>query len=185
MATCLLLRPTETGYSCDKGDLPEIPELSFSQSHLWSSHLSDIALRNPRYHVLSHPKVDPTQDEFPIDLVPQQPFIWAKEHEELSKIERISSYISRSEVPSLSSGEGSEKKPANIVLGLRAEYIRRYWEPKRYIGLPRDMNEDGDLLDWPESSLQHFDIDGPGGEYVSEVEAAIVDFPAAIKVSPE
>jgi hypothetical protein len=98
-------------------------------------------------------------------------------------MERISSYISSGITPSSSTDRDCEKKPVDLVLGFRAQYIRRYWEPKRHVGKSREIDEKGDPVDWPESSLRHFDIDGPGGEYITEIEAATVDFPAAIKVS--
>lgn len=138
---------------------------------------------DPRIHVFPQPRECPTRDEFPSDIVPESVLIWAENLIEVSKIERISSYISKDLGPSLRSNERFQKKPVNLVLGLRVEYIRRYWNPKRYVGIPREMDENGDPIDWPESCLQHFDIDGPGGEYVTEVEVALMDFPAAIKVS--
>ncbi|KAK2755681.1 hypothetical protein FQN54_005830 [Arachnomyces sp. PD_36] len=156
--------------------------LPFARRQLWASHFPAIALKDKPYiHVLPQHGVDPVQDEFPRDLVAHEVLVWAKNGVEFSKVERISAYICETVVTSLNSAGISEKKCANVVLGLRAQHIERYWEPKRYIGLRREQNEAGDLVHWPEPPLQHFDIDGPGGERVTEVETALMDLPAAIK----
>jgi hypothetical protein len=88
-------------------------------------------------------------EEIPLDVLPHSVLFWAKEESELKRLTRISAFIVEME-----------------VLGLRAEYETRYWEPKRSIG-----SGSGGMgsTDWGDENLVHFDIDGPGGEIVTEI----------------
>jgi hypothetical protein len=79
---------------------------------------------------------------------------------------------------------------------MRAEYEQRYWEPTRTIGSgrvprPADSEADGsgstelketetEKPDWTDEYLVHFDIDGPGGEIITEIHVA--DEAKAIKL---
>lgn len=110
----------------------------------------------------------------PGDLVPYQPLIWALHDHELQKLTQISAYV-KTEITS--SG------PRECVLGLRAAYTRRYWEPKRYVGeFPGQDNEDV-VQEASDGEIRHFEIDGPNSEYVVGVDIAMGDSLKAIKVS--
>ncbi|KAF9891589.1 hypothetical protein FE257_003600 [Aspergillus nanangensis] len=93
------------------------------------------------------------------ELVPMEALVWAKEPQELSKLQRISAYIQGDSPSDDMHRTGNERTV--IVAGLRVEFIRRYWEPRRYIG---------DDSDWTEDMMRHFDINGPAGEYITSIE---------------
>ena len=46
------------------------------------------------------------------------------------------------------------------ILGLRAEFVKRYWEPKRYVG-------HGGY--WPEDEMTHLDLNGAYRERIVEI----------------
>jgi hypothetical protein len=67
------------------------------------------------------------------------------------------------------------------LCGFRVEYTKRAWEPKRYVGMPRKLNDNGEG-DWREEDMSHFEIDGPGGEFITVVEIGWEELPVALKV---
>ncbi|KAK3303774.1 uncharacterized protein B0T15DRAFT_541215 [Chaetomium strumarium] len=86
----------------------------------------------------------------PEHLAPQEPLEWGP----VDKLERISLYVG----------------PAGTTLhGLGVQFIRRFWEPKRYVGMRRNVGEDEDPPTWPEDQVVPFDVDGPGGERINEI----------------
>ncbi|OAX84000.1 hypothetical protein ACJ72_01635 [Emergomyces africanus] len=161
-------------------------ERPFGQQLLWGRGVSPLQSssasyggswpiwNHPNIHVLSlNNRVGDVGDGVPSDLVPYQPLIWALQDHELQKLTQISAYV-RKDITS----SGLMK----CVLGLRAAYTRRYWEPKRYVGeFPRPDNEDGPE-ETPDGEICDFDIDGPNSEYIVSIEVAMGDFLRAIKI---
>jgi hypothetical protein len=65
---------------------------------------------------------------------------------------------------------------------MRCEYTQKCWEPKRYITQLLDEQEPESV--WKEQHAHHFEIDGPGGEIVTNIfGASDAEGPQAIKVS--
>lgn len=106
------------------------------------------------------------------DLTPHALLLWAKDAVELAKVERVSLRVR-------TGGDGTEE--GSTVFGMRVEFIRRYWEPKRYVG-HRKLDDNGDLEDWPDDQMVHLDVNGPEGEYISEVAIGTAGCPRAIMV---
>jgi hypothetical protein len=117
-------------------------------------------------------------EETPIDVLPHEVLLWAKDKDELKRLTRISAFV-------VEDGHVSSQErtwPVHAVLGMRAQYEERYWEPKRTIGSGTKSaeNEESENDDWAEEYLVHFDIDGSGGELVTEIHVA--DQAKAIKL---
>jgi hypothetical protein len=104
-----------------------------------------------------HPLIsDPSQaiTTIPTHLTPLEHLHWGPP----DKLERITLYVS----------------PSGTTLhGLRVQFIQRFWAPKRYAGMRRNIGEEEDPPAWPEDRVVPFDIDGPGGERVSEVAVGV------------
>lgn len=49
------------------------------------------------------------------------------------------------------------------------------------MGITRKLNEKGEG-DWAEEDMNHFEIDGPGGEFITEIEVGMNELPKALKV---
>ncbi|KAL2126292.1 hypothetical protein VTI74DRAFT_1232 [Chaetomium olivicolor] len=93
----------------------------------------------------------------PDHMIPHEGLLWAKNVDELSKLERISLYV------------GPETAAGRTVHGMRAEYTRRYWEPKRYVGMRRNVGQYDDPPTWPEDQMVALEVDSPGGELIDEI----------------
>ncbi|EEH03544.1 F-box domain-containing protein [Histoplasma capsulatum G186AR] len=142
-------------------------ERPFGQRLLWSSAASPFEPRgDQRRFIWSHPDIQVLSPSstgdmghgVPTDLVPHQFLMWALHGDELRKLTRISAYVKK---------DITSSGPMECLLGLRTEYIRRYWEPKRYMGeFPNDDDEDEDQ-EAPDGEIRHFDIDGPNSDSCS------------------
>ncbi|KAM0430870.1 hypothetical protein ACHAPT_005502 [Fusarium lateritium] len=84
------------------------------------------------------------------DLSPYQILSWARSRGELEKLSRVTAYTPKKLT------DATERS----ILGLRAEFVKRYWEPKRYVG-------DGE--NWPEEDMTHLDLIGTDGEKIIEI----------------
>lgn len=83
------------------------------------------------------------------NLSPYQTLPWARSQGELEKLARITAYTPRNPTDA-----------TRPILGLRAEFVKRYWEPKRYVG-------HGEY--WPEDEMTHLDLNGASGERIVEI----------------
>ncbi|KAM5386963.1 hypothetical protein ACJZ2D_000256 [Fusarium nematophilum] len=119
----------------------------------WTEKLVSVSLRSPLWQ---RPESSITM-LFPEDLDATAPedslrcwetLVWARSEQERDKLYHVTA-----RVPS------NEDAP---ILAMRSEYVRRYWEPKRYIG---DKYES----DWPEDEMRHLTVDAAGGEAITEV----------------
>jgi hypothetical protein len=102
------------------------PTLPFAQRLLWKESAASLASHGAMFAgtapIWSHPHIrmipfslpSTTTEEIPLDVLPHEVLLWAKEESELKRLTRISAFV-----------VGME------VLGLRAAYEKRYWEPKR------------------------------------------------------
>jgi hypothetical protein len=153
------------------GDLG-IPETDLLYRLLWCPKM-------PSYMgVLPLPRARYTPDEPPADLVAYENIFWALDCSGLSELMRISAHI----LSSSDRNENSQRLSVRGLLGFRAEFIEESGEPKRYVGAV-DLDEStGDILEWPDEEMEHFDIDGPGGEYIIEIEMATAEMQKAIKL---
>ncbi|KAF5011767.1 hypothetical protein FDECE_2134 [Fusarium decemcellulare] len=69
---------------------------------------------------------------------------WIRSKNEFEKLCRIT-------------GHTPHNKPDSPLLGLRSQYIKRYWEPIRHIGSDRN---------WPKNELTHLTLDVENGEKI-------------------
>src|ERR1700712_4090619 len=118
-------------------------------------------------------------EDLPFDVLPHEVLLWAKEEVELKRLTRISAFVVKGGETAGSVATGELPRPIYDVVGLRAEYEKRYWEPARTVGsgkAPRRIykntygSESPELReietetpDWAEDYWVHFDINGPGG----------------------
>ncbi|SPO01668.1 uncharacterized protein DNG_04341 [Cephalotrichum gorgonifer] len=106
------------------------------------------------------------------DLISHEILHWIKDKSEIRKLEEITVRI----------GTRPTQSGADII-GIRVQQVRNYWEPRRYVGA-RDVYGDRDPVDYPEmKEVQHFKVDGPGGEYITEVAAATTCGATALKLT--
>ncbi|PGH27250.1 hypothetical protein AJ80_00960 [Polytolypa hystricis UAMH7299] len=127
----------------------------------------------PKIYLLANPHAE---DDVSDDLVPKQVLLWAKEPKEFDKLTQISALVSQDMRKTAHPDGTTAEVPFETIIGLRTQYIRKYWEPKRYVGFTRDE-------DVHEQRMHHCDIDGPGGEYITSVEVAVDQWARAIRVS--
>jgi hypothetical protein len=124
--------------------------------------------------------------QLPRDILPHHTLIWARDASELKRLKRISSFeVSCHSKTSQKDGKSCTKLCPDI-LGLRAESedgkIREIGNPgpvcaqdpshnpliERF-GLPHSTTP----TPWAEENMIHFDIDGAGGEYITEVHVVL------------
>ncbi|CAM1510781.1 Fc.00g082940.m01.CDS01 [Cosmosporella sp. VM-42] len=147
-----------------------IRELSLPQKLIWSrGHM--ITGRGGSYDAVpiwSHPSLhvapvfQASESDTPLDLIPYQVLLWTRDEEELGKLERISAFVA-------SPPDGSAPE---ALFGLRAEYIQKYWEPKRYVEIKPVEDDRDDPGDWPDDQVKHMEVDGLGGERITEIGVA-------------
>lgn len=117
----------------------------------------------PAAYILSSPSPGAEAATKPIvDMSPHEVVTWYA-----SKVERISFYVS---------------KDGASVLGIRVQFIRRFWEPKRYAG-HRDEDEKTDPIEWAEIQMAHLDLCGQEGERVIKIAVSPATYPKALQVS--
>ncbi|KAF7114470.1 hypothetical protein CNMCM5793_008774 [Aspergillus hiratsukae] len=156
------LRVQILGHSVD--DVPFVHHLLWSTEGDAFYHGSAPDCRpmweHPDVHVL--PLLDPRSDED--DLAPCHIIQWASSPSDIRRLKSISAwvYTDDSVLP-----DADTKRPVTNVLGMTAKFIKRPWEPETHVGLKRRAAEEEGSSFY--DKLQHFEIDGPGGEYITEV----------------
>ena len=114
----------------------------------------------------------------PAHLIPHEAFVFARGGELRGKLERVAVYLGPGDGDGSSAdgsggGGGDGGRAINlrtaVVHGFRAEYIRRYWQPKKYAGLRRNVSEWEKPPEWPEEWVVLLEVDGPRGEVIDEV----------------
>ncbi|WYZ38324.1 hypothetical protein EsH8_III_000238 [Colletotrichum jinshuiense] len=92
------------------------------------------------------------------DLVPKEQIIWATDSSDFEQIRRLTGWLRDSGEPA-----HLNRPPKHELCGLRVEYHGS--TESRTIGITGAVNGKS----WPERELIHFDIDGPGGERVTDI----------------
>lgn len=163
---------------------PSVDDVPFVHRLLWSTegdafyHGNALDCRpmweHPDVHVL--PLLDPRSDED--DLAPCHIIQWASYPSDIRRLKSISAwvYTDDSVLP-----DADATRPVTNVLGMTAKFIKRPREPESHVGLNRRAAEEEGSSFY--DKLQHFEIDGPGGEYITEVGVAADQSWSAIKVS--
>lgn len=129
--------------------------------------------RDPSYSARSVPE----------EVLPLEALIWAKNAEDLRTIKRISAYVTEGGTISGTGDDGqSFSRIYHDVCGARFEYVPDCKQPKRFVGIGKEVWDDDTGGDWEEDNMVHFEIDGPGGEVVTRVEVAMHENPKAMKV---
>lgn len=115
----------------------------------------------PHIRILDFPNFrDTLYPENLINFVPHEIIFWAKTRAQLPRMKRISAYVASS----------SSNVNQTAVLGLRVEY-----QPQGKDVGQIETQTNANYLNWTEEHLDYFEIDGPGGEYVTEIEVGWVD----------
>jgi hypothetical protein len=171
-----ILQATRPGDEADEDseeweDDPSVPQ---AQKLLWLHGAAEIKVNDTSVPVWSHPAIRVLDFQFgehhqgpdvPVDALPHQILLWGNEKAEAKHLRRISAFVIK---------DGHWPLASLCVIGMRAEFEEGFEEVVRSIGSGRP-SEQGDLeaepesLDWKDENLVHFDIDGRGGEYVSEI----------------
>lgn len=95
----------------------------------------------------------------PADLVQHEALIWAKDKNELRSLVRLTGYVA---FGGLATASSLPDVPMYNLCGIRAEFTDNR---RRMIG----KLIESDANDWPREYCVDFDIDGAGGEVVTEI----------------
>ncbi|KAF7592537.1 hypothetical protein BBP40_012761 [Aspergillus hancockii] len=156
-------------------------ELPFARRVLWSSEAMNVNVYgagragcpiwfHPSIRVLPLMETDDG-----LDLDPWQILHWAHDAGEIRRLKKISAIV----FPDTTVDIIDDNLFFNVH-GLTVEFIRRYWEPPRHAGLSRDSTMVDDPKDL--NYYRHFEIDGPGGEYITKVGLSVSRRWSAIKL---
>lgn len=108
----------------------------------------------------------------PGHLIPHEAFVFAADRVLRGKLERVVVYLGPGDGDGDRDGDagggGLDLRTA-VVHGFRAEYIRRFWHPKKYAGLRRNVSEWEAPPAWPDDWVVLLEVDGPRGEVIDEV----------------
>jgi hypothetical protein len=191
---CAGLRPHSVDENFDlqgaEQDPPKDSELPLADQILWS--------RRPQGHFRPHPlpRVMHTAGELPFDLVPYEPLQWGEWIKEIYRLTRISArilYKNRPDAPSApSSGAPPDgdshrrhrrrRSSVDGILGFRAGIYKGVLGAREVRGLHRRGGHH--KLSWlARGGDDHFEIDGPGNEFITEIAIATAGPQKAIKVS--
>lgn len=164
------------------------PEARLETRLLWHPQASKVPLSDGgNCPIWRHPDIRIIEfeytnrfDETPMAIMPHQALIWAKGISELKQLKRISAFVVKSKRVLNSE---SDTRQIEEVLGFRVEFQPDYNEPARTIGcghLPPVESETessqtaprSNATEWADEHMIHFDIDGPGGEVITEIYVA-------------
>lgn len=155
------------------------------QEFLWEEEYSHILGQSIREHPglrLVGGGLLKSQGYLHRDLIMHGALIWAKDVGELRALRRLSACIVFGG-KAMDRSEGGAPLPRDIhhLCGMSAEHEPASGLARRTIGLEGAVSRAGLKC---ADRYEHFDIDGPGGEVVTEVEFSLSLHPRAIKVSP-
>lgn len=182
-----LLQAQHPGFS-DYSELPEDntpAEPTTLQSLLWDEDYSHL-LGSPIWdhstlRIICEPRhMGLSSTGTHRDLLPHEALIWARNSEDLHGLKRLSGYVVAGCPILVSNHNGFQERHVDDLCGIMAEYAPSTKLMRRRIGI--NKNEPGSDLKTPDPWV-HFDIDGPGGEMVTEIQYAMHERPKAIKVS--
>ncbi|RFU26663.1 hypothetical protein B7463_g9679, partial [Scytalidium lignicola] len=142
------------------------------QSRIWASPGIELVTINP------HSRESLT-DAGPNEIVPHEALIWAKDQHELRSLVRLTGYvIIGGTLSGWDANHQSQTRPIHDLCGIRADFTNNHHEQRRIIGIRKES----DGSDWLEEHCVNFDIDGAGGEVVTEISIAQHEAPKAIKL---
>lgn len=140
----------------------ELPKLTIMESHLWkddcSVHLNMPIWEHPTIRMVTSGDAMHLQPDVDKNPVPYEALIWASNEIELRTLTRLSGHVTIGEKIQ----DIFQDRPIHVLCGIRAQFGDT---KRRTIGI----QEESDGSDWKEESSSHFEIDGPGGEYVNEI----------------
>ncbi|KAF2119682.1 hypothetical protein BDV96DRAFT_642695 [Lophiotrema nucula] len=162
----------------------ETPATSPAQNLLWgpgSTHLQHAPMWNhPRINVLPFWSREVT--DIPNDMLPHHTLHWAHDESQLRSLKRLCAYVIVGGTVSTTDHHGKWiTRSVHDILAFRAEYHEpENSEAKRLVNTligypPKQRGEDGSITgnqSFQEENWMQFDIDGPGGERVTEVQVA-------------
>jgi hypothetical protein len=138
------------------------------ESRLWADDYTDI-LGSPIWDTPNVRVVDCSvgrdNADVPTSLVPSHAFIWAGNEEETRCLRRIAAYERQTDVDTNSAGETTNRTGFG---GFRADYVADSNIPTRFAGMATEL----DGGDWKAENIVSFDIDGLGGEAITEVKVS-------------
>ncbi|KAF2002070.1 hypothetical protein P154DRAFT_562204 [Amniculicola lignicola CBS 123094] len=170
---------------CERdSDEDEDASLPFSHRLLWAPSALNLPTSSEDGQpkpIWSHPTLrvmeieipDRSDYETPFDLVPNHVLLWATDKNDLKNLIRISAHEAQvGTVSSDRNGEGYKDCPIFGILGLGATFNPASLKPP--VSIPDRETA------FPGGEISHFQIDGPGGEFVTEIHVA--DEAKAIKL---
>lgn len=163
----------------DYSILPEAdapPKPTPLQSLLWDEDYSDVLHHNiwdhPTLGMFQANRVARSEDTIHRDLIPHQALIWARDERDLRSLRRVSGYI-------VAGSTYCDEIYMDDVCGVTAEYTPKSALMRRMVGITKTSPGSEMTFERP---WRHFEIDGPGGEIITEVQYAMHEKPKAIKI---
>lgn len=117
-------------------------------------------------------RVARSEDTIHRDLIPHQALIWARDERDLRSLRRVSGYI-------VAGSTYCDEIYMDDVCGVTAEYTPKSALMRRMVGITKTSPGSEMTFERP---WRHFEIDGPGGEIITEVQYAMHEKPKAIKI---
>ncbi|KUI67408.1 hypothetical protein VM1G_03131 [Cytospora mali] len=147
------------------------PGPTLLQSLLWDRDYSDLL----QYNIWVHPTLrltqadDENRRELDRDVVAHEALIWARDQHDLRSLKRLSGYILFGDTTSSLDARGDGIDIPDIC-GMTAEYSPESGLTRRMVGVEKNC-PGPDLAS--EETWENFEIDGPGGEFVTEVQYGV------------
>lgn len=171
----------------DYSILPEAdapPKPTPLQSLLWDEDYSDVLHHNiwdhPTLGMVQANRVARSEGGIHRDLVPHQALIWARDQRDLRSLQRVSAANIVVD-GTFSTPQAGGEIHIDDVCGVTADYTPESALMRRMVGVTKISPGSEMTFEGP---CQHFEIDGPGGEIITEVQYAMHEKPKALQVSP-
>lgn len=154
-----------------------LPEIPFVEGRLWKEDYANILQSRIWDHdkiqfiTLNRPGPASLTHACPDDIIHHEALIWANDTTELRSLVRLTGYVIIGGTLSGSTGT----RPIHDFCGIKAEFAGNQ---HRTIGIRTEP--DGN--DWQPGHCVSFNIDGNGGEVVTEISVAMHEAPKAIKL---
>lgn len=173
--------PVSDEEETSRSSLQELPNL---QKYLWHSTLEQEYGKKlwnvDRLNLLELQRSDSTyKSAFPESLASRHPLLFARNKDDLTCLIRISAFVPTVDYMTAETEEGPIDFLIDRIAGIKSEQSVNDRNKMRYVGYNKlegsvitgkgDFSPITNDLEWDEDHVVDFDIDGPGGEIITDV----------------